>query len=324
MPIRVLLALLTAFLAIPLAGLRAEFQGAIAMDAANGNILIEENPDDASPPASVVKLMTFLVVHDALASGRVQLSTPVTANSTDQSMGGTQVFLSAGETFSVEELLYATMIESANDAAHALAIPVAGSREAFVAQMNARAQGLGMKNTVFRSPHGLPPASRDLADSDISSPRDLALLARELVTHTDALRYSSVRARLFGEGVRPKPQPLRNHNKLLASVEGCDGLKTGFTRSAGFCLVATAQRGTKRVIVAVTGSPDAKTRDAHVARLIDEGFAKIPDSSVFIGGPATPVVLVVKRSPASPEAPSAPETAPEEETPTVRFVMPSK
>ncbi len=118
---------------------RADYRGALVLDAASGAILHEENADAISPPASVTKLMTFLDVHDAISAGRIRLDTPVTANAADQSMGGTQVFLAAGETFTVEELLFAVMVESANDAAHALAIPVAGSRDAFVAAMNARA-----------------------------------------------------------------------------------------------------------------------------------------------------------------------------------------
>lgn len=326
-------------LAFSVNALRADYRGAIVIDAANGSVLHEENADAASPPASVTKLMTFLVAHDAIAAGRIRLDTPVTANAADQAMGGTQVFLAAGETFTVEELLFAVMIESANDAAHALAIPVAGSREAFVAAMNARAKSLGMRNTVFRTPHGLPPSTRDSADGDLTTPRDLSLLARELVTKTDVLRYSSVRARLFGAGVRAQPQPMRNHNKLITTVEGCDGLKTGFTRAAGFCLVATAQRGTKRVIVAVMGSPDAKTRDAHVKRLVEEGFAKIPADSVFSGAPvpltpvgvtplpggATPVTPVTPVAPgASGASSSAPQPEAAEEDATVRFVLPKR
>lgn len=312
MPATRLLALFSLLLAFSATSLRADFRGAIVLDAASGAVLHEENADAVSPPASVAKLMTFLVVHDALAAGRLRLDTPVTANAADQSMGGTQVHLAAGETFPVEELLHALMVESANDAAHALCIPAAGSREAFVAAMNARAAQIGMRNTVFRTPHGLPPASRNPNDGDLTTPRDLALLARELVTRTDVLRYSSVRARLFGEGIRPTPQPMRNHNKLLLSVEGCDGLKTGFTRAAGFCLVATAKRGDQRVIVAVMGSPDAKTRDAHVARLIKEGFAKIPAGSVFVGAPVA----------VTPVAPVTP--APAEDDATVRFVIPKR
>jgi len=314
---RLLIAFLSAlFLA---ATVRADYKGALVLDAASGAVLHEENPDAVSPPASVTKLMTFLVVHDAIASGQIRLDTPITATAADQSMGGTQVNLAAGETFRVEELLFALMIESANDAAHALT-QIAGGREAFVARMNARAQALGMKNTTFRSPHGLPPDSRKIADGDLTSPRDLALLARELVSRTDVLRYSSVRVRPFGAGVRAEPLPMRNHNKLLASVDGCDGLKTGYTRSAGFCLVATAQRGAKRVIVAVMGSPDAKTRDAHVKRLIEAGFAKIPDTSVFSGPPTA--VAPVEASPVQPVTSGS--GAPATDAPTVQFKLPGK
>jgi D-alanyl-D-alanine carboxypeptidase (penicillin-binding protein 5/6) len=310
------------------ASVRADFRGAVVMDAATGAIVSGENADHVSPPASVTKLMTFLVVHDALAAGHVRLDTPITATARDQEMGGTQVNLAAGETFSVEELLFAVMVESANDAAHALT-QIAGGREAFVARMNARAAALGMKNTVFRSPHGLPPSSRNPADNDLSSPRDLALLARELVTKTDVLRFSSVRVRPFGAGVRAEPLPMRNHNKLLSSSEGCDGLKTGFTRAAGFCLVATAQRGSKRVIVAVTGSPSAPIRDAHVRRLIDQGFAQIPDSSVFQGPPTALVPLAPSAlsphdvTPVQPLAPSS-SAAPADEPPRVEFKLPGR
>lgn len=301
---------------------RADYKGALVLDAASGAVLHEENADAVSPPASVTKLMTFLVVHDAIAAGQVRLDTPITATAADQSMGGTQVNLAAGETFRVEELLYALMVESANDAAHALT-QIAGGREPFVSRMNARAKALGMKNTVFRSPHGLPPDNRKIADGDLTSPRDLALLARELVSKTDVLRYSSVRVRPFGAGVRAEPLPMRNHNKLLASVDGCDGLKTGYTRSAGFCLVATAQRGGKRVIVSVMGSPDAKTRDAHVKRLIESGFATIPETSIF-SGPPTPVAPVsVQAIPLQPVQPGS-NPAPANDAPAVQFKLPGK
>lgn len=319
---RLLLASL-ALVAVSLA--RADYKGAIVLDAASGAVLHEENADTVSPPASVTKLMTFLVVHDALAAHRIQLTTTITATAADQEMGGTQVYLAAGETFTVEELLYAVMVESANDAAHAF-VAIAGGREAFIAQMNARAKSLGMTNTVFRSPHGLPPKSKKDSDSDLTSPRDLALLARELVSHTDVLRYSSTRVRPFGQGVRAEPLPMRNHNKLLASVEGCDGLKTGYTKSAGYCLVATAQRGAKRVIVTVMGSPDAKTRDAHVKRLIEEGFAKIPADSVFTGAPtAVAPVPVESATSVAPVGSGASTTgsAPADDA-AVRFVLPGK
>ena len=324
-----LLSLLFALAVVP-AALRADYKGAIVMDATSGSVLIEENADVVSPPASVTKLMTFLLVHDALAEGKIQLTTPVQVTAEDAHTGGTQVWLDPRETFPVEELLYALMIQSANDAASALARATAGSREAFVARMNARAQSLGMKHTIFRSPHGLPPSSRKIDEGDLTSPRDLALLSRELLLHTDVLKYSSVKTRNFGEGVRAKPVVMNNHNHLLGAVTGVDGLKTGFTNAAGFCLAATGQREGRRVIVVLMGSPDRKVRDAHVRELIEQGFAKIPASSVFTGGAVT-AVSPVAASPVSPVAPAAsaetpasPAPAAGADAPAVHFEIPGR
>jgi D-alanyl-D-alanine carboxypeptidase (penicillin-binding protein 5/6) len=310
-------ALLLSIAALLAPSVRADYKGAIVVDAATGSVLSEENADVVSPPASVTKLMTFLVVHDALASGKIRLDTPVQVAVEDSKTGGTQVWLDPRETFPVEDLLYALMIQSANDAASALARASAGSREAFVARMNARAASLGMTHTTFRSPHGLPPASRKIAEGDLTSPRDLALLSRELLLHTDVLTYTSVKTREFGAGVRPKAVVMNNHNHLLGAVAGCDGLKTGFTNAAGFCLAATAQRDAKRIIVVVMGSPDRKTRDAHVRRLIEEGFSKVPSTSVFNGPPVavTPVAIT----------PVAAGVAPiSDDPPAVRFVLPKR
>lgn len=317
------LALLAAFAASSLFVSAQDYKGAIVIDAATGASVFEDNPDFVSPPASVTKLMTFLVVHDAIAAGRIALTTPVTANAADQSMGGTQVNLAAGETFTVEELLYALMIESANDAAHALSHTAAPDRESFVTLMNARAKSLGMTHTTFRSPHGLPPASRNLADGDLTTPRDLALLSRELVTKTDILRYSNVRTRPFGEGVRPAPLHMLNHNKLLGKVDGVDGLKTGFTRGAGFCLAATAQRGDKRLIVVTMGGETSKGRDLRVAKLIEDAFPLLPAGSVFKGytpPPESPISAHAE-SPLITPAPAAPAAS---DMPTVRFVLPPR
>ncbi|MET0261300.1 MAG: D-alanyl-D-alanine carboxypeptidase family protein [Rariglobus sp.] len=312
------------------------YKGAIVIDAATGQALFEDNPDFVSPPASVTKLMTFLVVHDALVAGRLTLTTPVTANAVDQSMGGTQVHLAAGETFTVEELLYAVMVESANDAAQALSHAAAPDRESFVTLMNARAKSLGMTNTTFRSPHGLPPASRNLADGDLTTPRDLALLSRELVAHTDVLRYAATRTRSFGAGVRATPQPMLNHNKLLGKVDGVDGLKTGFTRGAGFCLAATARRGDRRLIVVTMGGDTSKERDLRIAQLIEKTFPLIPATSAFqefTGSPInasnqsgsplieTPVVPKASTPAQNPSAKPAPAA---NEPPTVRFTLPPR
>lgn len=319
------LALLAAFAASTLHVSAQDYKGAIVIDAATGQSLFEDNPDVVSPPASVTKLMTFLIVHDAIAAGRIALTTPVTADATDQSMGGTQVNLAAGETFTVEELLYALMVESANDAASALTHAAAGNRAEFVALMNARAKALGMTNTVFRSPHGLPPSSKKSADGDLTTPRDLALLSRELVTKTDVLRYSSVRTRPFAEGVRAETLHMLNHNKLMGKVAGVDGLKTGFTRGAGFCLAATAQRGNQRVIVVTMGSETSKGRDLRIAKLIEDSFPLVPATSVFKGytpPPSSPFAAAETASPVS-AAPTA-ATPPANDGPMVKFALPPK
>ncbi len=265
---------------------RPPYKGYAVMDAASGEIIAQENATLQSPPASVTKLMTFLVVHDRIAAGQLSLTTPVQVMVEDSKIGGTQVWLDPRETFSVEELLYALMVQSANDAATALARAAAGSRAGFVEMMNARAQALGMTDTVFRTPHGLPPSTRKLSESDLTTPRDLALLSRELLLKTDVLKYSSVKERSFGGDQREAPVIMRTHNHLVGKVAGVDGLKTGYTASAGFCLASTAQRDSRRIIVTIMGSPSSKERDLKVTELIEAHFHKIPATSRFV--PAKP------------------------------------
>jgi D-alanyl-D-alanine carboxypeptidase (penicillin-binding protein 5/6) len=278
----------------------AAYKGAIIMDAATGKILFEDHADIVSPPASMTKLMTFAVLCDKLADHTITLSTPVDIAVSDYKMGGTQVYLDPKETFPVEELIYAMMIQSANDAAHALARAAAGSVEGFVDLMNAKARELGMTHTTFRSPHGLPPPSRRIADGDLTTPRDFALLSRYLLLKTDVLKYTSVRIRKFGEGIRPPTKVIQmvNHDHLLERVSGVDGLKTGFTNGAGFCLAATAERNHHRVIVVVMGSPTSKIRDLKVTEFIDHGFAAIPAGSPPFEQSANPVVLASPITPA--------------------------
>jgi D-alanyl-D-alanine carboxypeptidase len=298
----------------------ADYQGAIVIDATSGAILAEDKPDFQGPPASVTKLMTFLVVYEAIAAGQISYATPVTITQDDADMGGTQVWLEAGETYTVEELTYALMIQSANDAAHALARTAGGSREAFVARMNERARALGLSRTTWRTPHGLPPASRTLAESDQTTPRDLAMLSRELLRHTDIVRFTSAQVRKFGEGQRPVATvvEMRTHNKLLGSVTGCDGLKTGYTAGAGFCLAATAERDGRRLIVVVMGSPSAKVRDKHVRRMLEENFPKIPAESRWAGSTAPAAIAPLVLAPDNSS--SKPSPTPQEE-PTVKFKL---
>jgi D-alanyl-D-alanine carboxypeptidase (penicillin-binding protein 5/6) len=303
------------------------YKGAIILDAATGGVLFEDRADEVSPPASMTKLMTFAVLHDKLAAGALTLATPVKVTNADAAIGGTQVYLDPRETFPVEELIYAMMIQSANDAAYALARTAGGSVDAFVELMNAKARELGMTHTTFRSPHGLPPASRRIADGDLTTPRDFAALCRYLITQTDVLKYTSVRMRKFGEGVRAKPMDMVNHDHLIGHVEGVDGLKTGFTNGAGFCLSATALRRNHRVIVVVMGSPDSKTRDLKVTEFIDRGFAALPPMSpeFTTAGAASATATPAAPSPVTP-APikaAAPSTAPASDgSPSVRFSLP--
>ena len=259
------------------------YTGAITIDAATGAVLFEDNADGPNPPASMTKLMTFAVLHDKLTAGALTLQTPVPITVADSKMGGTQVYLDPRETFPVEELIYAMMIQSANDAAHALARAAGGSTEAFVELMNAKAQALGMKHTTFRSPHGLPPPSRREAEGDMTTPRDFALLCRYLVQNTDVLKYTSVRERKFGTGRANGPQDMHNHNNLLGKIPGVDGLKTGYTQSAGYCLSATAERNGRRIITVIMGSfgpgrqiDKGRARDLKAVELIERGFAAVP------------------------------------------------
>lgn len=260
-----------------------DYRAAIVVDADTGHVLVEKNADFVTPPASMTKLMTFAVVYDQLASGALALNTPVPIAPEDARLGGTQVYLDPRETFPVEELIYAMMIQSANDAAHALARAAAGSAAAFVELMNAKARALGMVHTTFRTPHGLPPANRRVADGDLTTARDYAILCRYLVTNTDVLKYSAVRSRDFGVGRKQGPQRMENHNKLLGRVAGVDGLKTGYTESAGYCLSATAERNGRRIVLVIMGAfgPNGQIdrgryRDLKAIDLLGQGFAALP------------------------------------------------
>lgn len=294
------------------------YKGVIVIDAATGRVLFENHADTGNPPASVTKLMTFLVVQDKIKSGELTLQTPVTVSAEASHIGGSRVYLRQGETFTVDELLYALMVQSANDAAYALAEKAAGSRDAFVALMNAQARALGMTRTEYHSPHGLPPGRGQ--EPDISTARDIATLCRYLLRNTDILRYTSTRIRDF----RPGPHHIQmvNHNHLLGVVTGCDGFKTGYYREAGFSLAATVQRNGRRIIAVILGCPERKRRDALTTELIEKGFtalAALPPPSAVPGAPATnpaPAPAPVAVAPASP--------VPDDGTPKIIFHVPGK
>lgn len=283
------------------------YRSAIVLDAATGRVLFEDNADVQNPPASVVKLMTFLIVEEKIKHGELALTTPVTISAEASHTGGSRVWLVDKEKITVEELLYALMVQSANDAATALATQVAGSKEAFVELMNARARALGMTHTEFHSPHGLPPARGQ--KPDLSTARDLAVLARQLLAETDILRYSSTREHDFRHqnGTVIK---MTTHNHLLALLSGCDGLKTGWYQEAGFSLVATVQRNGRRIITVILGSPERKLRDITTTVLIEKGFAALPAFSAPSPAAAAPAATPPATPPVASAPPQPPNAAP--------------
>ena len=255
---------------------RDPYVGALAVDAATGKVLFEDHADAKAYPASVLKLMDLLIILEKVEQGQLTLQDPVPVSAKAAKTGGSQVWLAEKESFSVDEMLYALMIQSANDAAVALAEKVGGTTDGFVEMMNQRAKALGMTGTVFHSVHGLPPDYRIGQEHDVSTPRDLALLCRELLKHPDVLRYTSTRERPFRTGTSKPPVIMRNHDHLLGQVEGCDGFKTGYFREAGYSIALTASQRGRRVIVVVMGSADRKARDAKAAELMAKGFALLP------------------------------------------------
>ncbi len=250
---------------------KAPYLSAITIDAASGTVLFEDNADASVYPASVLKLMDLYIVLTAVEEGRLSLGDMVPVTPEAARMGGSQVYLDPKEQFSVEELLYALMVQSANDAATALAIHIAGSRAAFVDLMNATAQQLGMRNTVFRSEHGLPASKGQ--EQDVTTARDMAILCRELVKKPEALKYTGTATR----GFRNDSFTMRNHNHLLGHAPGVDGLKTGYFQLAGYSIAATAEKNGQRVITLVMGSANRKERDAKALELLSKGFAKLPE-----------------------------------------------
>jgi D-alanyl-D-alanine carboxypeptidase (penicillin-binding protein 5/6) len=219
------------------------------------------------------KLMDLLIILEKIEHGQLSLQDQVPVSAKAAKTGGSQVWLAEKESFSLDDMLYALMVQSANDAAVALAEKVAGSTDAFVELMNQKAKQLGMNSTVFHSVHGLPPSPGQ--EHDVTSARDFSLLCREVVKHPEALRYTSTREHPFRQNVPNKTVILRTHNHLLNHVEGCDGLKTGYFAQAGFSIAVTAARQGQRVIVVVLDSPDLKTRDRKATELVAKGFAAL-------------------------------------------------
>ena len=241
-------------------------QSAILIEPESGRVIYEKNADERRYPASVTKVMTLLLVFEALDSGKLRLTDTITASEYASSMGGSQIFLSPGETMSAEDMIKSVIIASANDAATALAEHLAGSEDAFVAEMNKRASELGMNNTHFENVSGLD----DTATDHMTTARDIATMSRELIIkHPKVLEYSGI----WMDTVRDGAFGLTNTNRLIRFYSGATGLKTGSTAKAGFCISASAERNGMKLIAVIMGAPNRDARNADAKALLDYGFS---------------------------------------------------
>ena len=250
------------------ATLEVEAKSAILMDAATGTILFEQNSHDALAPASVTKVMTMLLIMEAIDSGKIGWSDSVTTSEAAAAKGGSQVFLKVGESMTVEDMVKSIAVSSANDCACAMAEHLSGSETAFVEAMNARAKELGMQDTTFVNCTGLDDAE-DAANHRTSA-HDIALMSRELLkNHPDITKFTTI----WMDTIRGGEFGLSNTNKMVRFYNGCTGLKTGFTRGAGYCLSAAAEREGLQLIAVVMGCESSQKRFAACKSMLDYGFA---------------------------------------------------
>lgn len=291
--------LLTALLALSLlpvgafgAGLEVSGKSAVLMDAATGTVLYEQNSHERLAPASVTKVMTMLLIMEAVDSGKIAMTDMVTASEAAAAKGGSQIYLKVGETMSVSDMLKSIAVSSANDCACAMAEHICGSESAFVEAMNRRAAELGMADTHFVNCTGLD----DGEDATLhrTSAYDIALMSRELITrHPDIEKFTTI----WMDTVRNGAFGLSNTNKLIRFYPGATGLKTGFTSGAGYCLSATARREDMDLIAVVMGCETSKGRNADCKALLDYGFANfavvVPEISETV---QIPVILGTQSS----------------------------
>ena len=249
--------------AAPDLGLTAK--SAVLMEASTGKILYAHNPAEAMPPASVTKIMTLLLVMERIDEGALKWEDTVTASAHAASMGGSQIYLKEGEQMTARDLIKSVVIASANDAAVALAEHTYGSEEAFVQRMNERAAELGMTATHFENTNGLD----DTAQNHVTSAADIAIMSRELIRHKEILEFSST----WMDTIRNGQFGLTNTNRLVRFYRGCNGLKTGSTQKAGFCVSVTAEREGMTLICFIMGAESRDIRNAEAQKLLDWGFA---------------------------------------------------
>lgn len=267
--------------------LASSARSAILMDAGTGTIIYEKNSHEKLPPASITKIMTMLLTMEALDEGRLQLTDKVRTSEYAASMGGSQIFLEPGEEMTVDEMLKGIAMASGNDASVAMAEKIAGSESAFVDLMNKRAEELGLKNTHFANCNGLPAANH------YSSAYDIAVISRELLKHEQIIKYTGSYQDYLRQD-STKPFWLVNTNKLVRFYTGADGLKTGYTAEAKFCLSATAERDGLRAVAVVLGEPNTKTRNSEVSGMFDYLFSQYKIHTIHKEGEAIGTLKIEK------------------------------
>lgn len=263
-------------------GLNAK--SAILMEESTGNILYESNPDERLPIASVTKVMTMLLIMEAVDSGKISLDDMVTVSGNAMSYGGSTMFLETGEQLTVNDMLKGIAVASANDGCVAMAEHLAGSESAFVDMMNEKAKELGMENTHFMNTNGLD------EDDHYSSARDVAIMSRELMKHETIFNYTSI----WMDTLRGGKFQLANTNKLIRFYDGANGLKTGSTSKALCCLSAAAKRNDMQLIAVVLGAPTSAERFASAKSLLDYGFANYAVNTQITAGDEVQKIAVEK------------------------------
>ncbi|UOF89891.1 D-alanyl-D-alanine carboxypeptidase [Fodinisporobacter ferrooxydans] len=254
--------------------LAKQSQAAVLMDVATGTVLFEKESHKHLPIASVTKIMTMLLVMEAVDTGKIKLSDKIRTSEHAASMGGSQIYLEPGEEMTLNDMLKGIAIGSANDACVAVAERIAGTEEAFVAMMNKKVQELGMKDTHFANTNGLP------ANDHYSSAYDIAIMSRALLQHEKITHWTSVYSDYLRKDSE-KPLWLVNTNKLVKFYPGMDGLKTGFTAEAKYCLAATAKRDQFRVVAVVLGAPTSPIRNQQITQLMDFAFSQYHSQLIY-------------------------------------------
>lgn len=257
--------------------IQVEASSALLMEPNSGKIIYEKNANEKLAPASVTKVMTMLIAIEAVDSGKIKLTDKITVseNAKKKGQGGnSSMLLDTGEIRTVEEILKGIAIASGNDAATAMAEYLEGSEEAFVKSMNNRAKELGMKDTNFKNCSGLP------EEGHLTTAHDIALMSRELLKHPKILKYTGTYMETISEG-RKSPIELVNHNKLVRFFKGCDGLKTGYTSEAKYCISATALRDGVRILTVIMGAPNYKIRNKEASNLMNFGFSKFENKPII-------------------------------------------